>query len=325
MKLYSLFLSGTLRWNLHPDEPHTFPAIADGNIVLLNPLVSLAVEPKPTYFRLANGYIHLLTNRLYIIAPKEIESRLIDVVVPWLRALRITAKQASLPTDVYGYGANDYDLADAQIELPTKFPKGFLFGKYQIDTALNAAAIAAAYELKSDASVPLYQELLLDALLACETRRSRETILYSAIALESLAKYELDQVYELALQMGEPPAHLNILNFDLPGGNVAKKDPIYALLSESDNFSRLLHEAPLYLLRRSLLRDSPDLFRQAKSLYSTRNRLGHGRSVTVDDEHLLPIDEQGAFEAVKIAISVFDWFGKPGYYAPDHDKVEIGG
>ena len=324
MKLHSLFLSSMLRWNISPEDPATWPAFSALGAVVLNPFVAMEGEPLPTSFPLSDDKYHVLTNRLYVATPELMPAAALDEVLkPWLRALRIASKQASLPIEVYGFSQRDIDLATIRLALPVARLRGTLFGEFHIRTALDDAAIRRAHELRTDAAAPLYHELLLDALQACEARRHREAILYSAIAVESLAQYELTTAYDATLVATPPPPHMNILNFALANGQAAKKDPIFSLLIESDNFGRLLHEAPLYLMRRSLLNEVPDLFRKAKSLYSTRNRLSHGQAVEPGDESRLQIDSEGATAAVQIAVDVFAWFGQTGYYIPDHRVVQI--
>lgn len=324
MNLYSLFLGSMLRWNVKREDPATWPAMAELGAVVLNPLVTLENESLPTSFPLADGGYHVLTNRLYIVTPELFPADVLDQVLqPWLRLLRVASKQASFPTEVYGYSHREFDLASVQLAPPVSRQRATLFGEFHIRTALTDAAIRFANEIRTEAAVPLFHELVLDALQACEMRRNREAILYSAIAVESLAQHELTRIYDAALVATPPPTHLNVLTIDLAGGRTTKKDPVFALLTESDNFGRLLHEAPLYLMRRSLLNEAPDLFRKAKSLYGTRNRLSHGQAVVPDDEHLFQIDSAGAKAAVQTAVEVFAWFGQAGYHIPDHRPVEI--
>lgn len=323
MKLYSLFLGNMLRWNLTVDDPTTWPGIAELDAVVLNPFVTLEDEQFPTSFPLGDGRYHVLTNRIYLVTPTAIGyEKLEQAVKPWLRLLRITSRQASLPTDIYGYSEREFDLGTVKLA-PSALKRGTLFGEFHILTGLDAAAILHAHKLGTETASPLFHELILDALQALEIRRYREAILYSAIAVEALAQHELTRIYEEALATDPPPDHLNILNIALPGGKTGRKDPVFALLTESDNFGRLLHEAPLYLMRRSLLDELPELFRRAKSLYGTRNRLGHGQSVEPEHEHLLQLDADGAKSAVQTAVEVFDWFGIAGYHVPDHKAVEI--
>ncbi|MGY4829182.1 hypothetical protein ACVNIS_11435 [Sphaerotilaceae bacterium SBD11-9] len=324
MKLYSLMLGGLIRWNLEPDAPVGFAAIAEPGVSLLNPLVPVKGASIPSCARLPDGRLHVLSDRLNLYSKEDLPGNTEEIFSSWLRVLRIAARQAALPTSARAYGSMEFDASNAKVEPPQHVMNGKLLGEFRVRTAIDQAAVATALALKSEASAPLHEELMLDALLACETRRSREAILYSAIALESLAGHELDKAYEAALKQEPPPSHLNIVNFQLARGKVARKDPIYALLTDADNFGRLLHEAPLYLLRRSLLQDDQSLYQRAKKLYSTRNKLGHGQPIPPQDENVLPVDEEGAFAAVTTAIAVFSWFGKSGYHPPDFRPVRTG-
>ena len=313
-----------LRWNVGRDDPTTWPAIEEFGAVVLNPFASLENEPLPSSFPISDGRFHVLTNRLYLATTAPLQAEMLErVIQPWLRLLRVASKQASLPTEVYGYSERDFELAAIQVLPPVARPRGILFGEFHIQTALDDAALRRAYELRTEAALPLFNELLLDSLHACELRQNREAILYAAIATEALAQHELTRIYEAALLAIPCPSHLNVLSFIQAGGAVKKKDPIYVLLTESDNFGRLLHEAPLYLLRRSLLNEAPELYRRAKSLYGTRNRLSHGQLVTPEDDSRLQIDSSGAMAAVQIAVEVFAWFGQTGYRVPDHRAIEI--
>jgi hypothetical protein len=118
-----------------------------------------------------------------------------------------------------------------------------------------------------------------------------------------------------------PPCHLNILPFTTARGAV-RKDPIFDLLIRG-KFACLVHELPLYLARKSLLNDKPDLFAQAITLYGTRNHLGHGKTVSDPDRKLLPVDSEGAYSAVKIGVDVFAWYGERGYFLPNHSAVKF--
>lgn len=324
MKLHSLFLSHPLRWNVAENDPPTWPALDEFGAVLLNPFVTLEGEPLPTSFSIAGGRFHVLTNRLYLLAPNALNAEhLENAIMPWLRLLRMASKQASLPTEVYGFSVRDFEQPGVQLSSPVERRRGTLFGEFHIQTAVDDAALRLAHSLRNQEEPPLFNELLLDALQACEARRNREAILYAAIAVEALAQHRLTKTYEAALAETPPPVHLNILPFTQAGGTVVRKDPIFAFLTETDNFGRLLHEAPLYLMRRSLLHEAPDLYRRAKSLYGTRNRLSHGQAVPPEDANLLRVDGSGAGAAAQIAVEVFAWFGQTGYFVPDRRIVEI--
>jgi hypothetical protein len=178
--------------------------------------------------------------------------------------------------------------------------------------------VAHQYEL---ADYLLYEEILLDALNAHESGDYRQAILYAAIAMESLASSVLEQKYAEILAKSRPPSHVNILTSALPRGKVSKGDPIYRLLTKTDNFARLLHEVPLYLLRRSMRSEDEGLYQSCERLYGQRNRLSHGKPPKPGD---LPLERHGSLEALKVAIRAFQWFGSRGFHAPVLDRVPVG-
>jgi hypothetical protein len=322
MKIHSLFLSNSLRWNIGPSDPITWPAIAEVNASVLNPIAHFDDDQLLSVFPLIDGRQHVITNRVNILAEEDIGDHLFDLIQPWLRRLRIASKQASLPTEAHGFSIKDFSLSDANIWTQISSGRMTIFGEFHINTALDDAAIRLANELGIEATIPIHHDLLLDALHACEIQRSRDAILFSAIAIESLAQYELNKNYEAAVLAEPPPSHLNILEFQQPGGKTVKKDPVFSLLTESENFGKLLHEAPLYLMRRSLLKEFPTLYAKARALYGTRNRLSHGQTVEPNNEKLLQIDQEGAISAAATAVAVFDWFGQSGYYVPDRKMID---
>jgi hypothetical protein len=321
MKLYGFSLGGTVRWNISDDDPTTWPLAATG-MQLLNPLVPVSRGTSPFICRLPDGRHHVVTNELYVLSPVELTDA-DRLIAPWLQFLKIAARQAAFSTEPYAGTNADIDVASLQIRTLVSSGKGMIPEEYRVQTALDGAAITRASELQSVGAAPLHHELLLDALHAFESRRDREAILYSAIAAESLAQHELTGIYENALGSDDPPTYLNIVNVDQAGGKKIKKDPIYELLTASDNFGRLLHEVPLYLLRRSLLDEDQALYSRAISLYRSRNRLSHGQAITSANDNLLQIDRAGSGRAVRTAVDIFAWFGQSGYYVPNSTSIQV--
>jgi hypothetical protein len=330
MKAWVLMLPDLVRWNIRSGDPATFPITAAGDVSLVNPLAAPLVfsTARADVFRLDDDLLHVLGNQLIFLLGDERERDQVEEATSWLRLLRLVGKQASLPTSPIAYAEREIDEKELNVKWPADFRKGEIFGEYRVATALKAAAIANARSIGVEANVPLCDELLLDAILALEDRRYREAILFCAIAIESLAKDQLTRIYEQALMAKEPVSHLNIVESTQAGGQTTKRDPIFAILVDGDNFGRLLHEAPLYVLRRSLLVDQPALYQHARELYGTRNRLGHGQQITEQaqkEQNLLGVDAKGGKKAVQTAIDVFQWFGRSGFQLPDHStKVKFG-
>jgi len=173
-------------------------------------------------------------------------------------------------------------------------------------------------------------EILLDALRACETRNAREAIVYAALAVEALVRSVLDAEYRKVLAAPSPPAHLNIVSPNVVPLAKGKRsnprtDPVYEVLGKDATLARLLHEAPLYLMRRSMLQENAELYRRLLALDRTRQRLSHGRADDVGDDESFAIDHEGALRSLAVALEAFDWFGIRGYVLPRMDQVPFGG
>jgi hypothetical protein len=91
------------------------------------------------------------------------------------------------------------------------------------------------------------------------------------------------------------------------------KDPVFDLISATDRMGRLLHEQPLYLVRKSLLLENEALYAKALVLYNTRNKIMH-EGGPPDEQNPLPIDDRGAWTACNTARDVLAWFGDHGPY-----------
>lgn len=322
MKTATLRLSGEMWWSLSRDDPQ-FQALESLNGArVINPLTF-----NPQTFPFTIDRCYLITEHLSLILPDASipEEQLVRQCLAFLRALRLLTRQAALPTEIFAV-----EFSEVASLPPVVFPcapqaKGFLMGKYRLDTAVTTFHISETDKRGVETDIPIFHEVLLDALHAYERHDDREAILFAAIATEALARTLLDAEYRKVVAAAASPAHMNILSFPQPGGHAIRKDPIYLLLADSDTFSRLLHEVPLYLIRRSLLDEDQALYKRAISLYRTRNRISHGRRVEPDENDLFLVDRDGALQGLATAIAVFEWFGISGYFLPVLDPVPFGG
>ena len=114
--------------------------------------------------------------------------------------------------------------------------------------------------------------------------------------------------------------------FRFTKGEKTWKDPIYQYLIK-DDFGALLHERPLYLLNRSLLKDDQDVFRTAKELYRTRNKIVHRAELSseINDGSYITVDKEGAKQALDCVLSVFRWFGVDSSYSLKDGFIEGAG
>ena len=302
MRVATLLLTGEIRWNLGPADRRELTVASLGGYSVVNPLVFAGAADGPQILPFTADCCHVLANRLSFRIPDSDASQdqLDASAVSFLRTVRLVSKQAVLPTDFFGMQLSELESLP-KIEFPgAPMARGSLIGRYRIETAVTMALIEKADQLGLTPDIPICHEILLDALRACEKRNDREAILYAAIAVESLARTVLETEYRNVLAADPPPPHTNVLSFPQAGGGAVRKDPVYALLADGDNFARLLHEVPLYLFRRSLLQENQELYRRAVSLYRTRNRISHGRLVELGEEDLFLVNRDGAFRSLAV-------------------------
>jgi hypothetical protein len=322
MKVARIVLADSIRWNIRHADPKSIPLRFLEGLRLINPLVPVRGWRQPLVAALGGDIWHVVTDGLTFVMPDEFTTDdLADRLVPFIRAIRVASRQASLLDRVVFTANYSASRLPSLVQPQPSLRRGELFGSYRIKTALTFDLVRRVSHQDKLADYHLYDEILLDALNAHESSDYRQAILYAAIAMESLASSVLEQKYSEILAKSKPPSHVNILTSPLPRGEVWRGDPIYRLLTKTDNFTRLLHEAPLYLLRRSMRSEDEGLYQSCERLYGQRNRLGHGKPLKPED---LPLDRNGALEALKVAIRAFQWFGSEGFHAPVLDGVPVG-
>jgi hypothetical protein len=108
----------------------------------------------------------------------------------------------------------------------------------------------------------------------------------------------IDEAYEQIIVSGNDARFRTIL-LQQAGGKSVMKDPIYEKLRGRSDFNVLIHELPLYILGRSLLKEDELLYQSAKRLYLTRNKLAHlGGLPENEASPLYAIDSKGALAGV---------------------------
>jgi hypothetical protein len=321
MRVVRIALAAGVRWNIKRNDSKSIPLRFLEGAVLVNPLVTVQVGKDPLVVSLGDDEWHVITDGITFVLPDELESDgLPDRLGPFIRALRVASRQASLLDRVVTSFSYSISRLPSRVELAPHFSLGKLFGSYRIKTALTFDVVRKVARQTVLADYQLYDEILLDAINAHESGDYRQAILYAAIAMESLASNVLEQKYLDVLGKSKPPSHVNVLTSCSSDGQV-RKDPIYRELSRSGSFTRLLHEAPLYLLRRSMLDEDQALYQSCSRLYGQRNRLGHGKARKPED---ISLDNAGSLEALTIAIDAFRWFGIDGFNVPVIDEVPFG-
>jgi hypothetical protein len=242
-----------------------------------------------------------------------------------LRTIRFVAKQYTLPRRVLALTGPCVDAEESPAEYEILDPDNTFMQDYIIGTAVGLPQLSAVASLASAQGIPLWGEVVLDALEARVEFDHKRAILFAGIAMEAAVADRLEQEYASLLAMEGHPERLRIVDRIQPGGKVVREDPIFKALRSgtlrAGGFKTLVHELSLYLLNRSLLVDDEPLYARAKRLYATRNQLAHGSEP--DGMDLLSLDLVGSREALEAAIAVMRWFDHEERYVVWKDFINV--
>lgn len=319
-KIRSILLPRGLYWKIRGDDPKSIAVPLLGNVRLINPYYLMTSSEVSLLMYMWPSQWYANIDRLFFSGPGLESPQFSSGIDAFLRRLRFVSRQAALSTESVALTTHEFT--------PRKFtqPKGpFLagtfFGSFRMHTALSFEVIRAACKYKEDEAT-LPSEVLLDALNAHEKRDYKQAILYAAISIESVARSATEAQYLRLLterkKAGE--SAMRFVRIRTTKTTEVTKDPIFEYLIKQDNFGRLLHEIPLYVMRRSMMLEEKSLFDDCKNLYSTRNVLGHGAK-SPDDKPLLTLDRAGSESALATAVRAFAWFGHSNFHVPIYDSV----
>ena len=221
----------------------------------------------------------------------------------WAIPPRATVTSMSVPSESIETGERTWCS-----RAPTAFSRRV--PTYRVDDLVTLKVLKAADEKCSlSEAVPVELTALFDAQLAANEGDFRRSLVFSAVAMESGAAGVLERKYStLKAEDEAAPIEYRLTAIKTSSGTIWK-DPVYEALCKSTNFSMLLHERPLYLLKRSLLHDDQGLFRTALDVYKARNKLVHRGEVGDGHKLSIAVDTQGAENAAACAAKVLEWFG----------------
>ena len=187
----------------------------------------------------------------------------------------------------------------------------FQVNGYLFEVSVTAKHLRDSLALGSAFVPPPHETLLLDAVTAYRSREYQVAVLYAAMSMEVALGSVIDCEYRRTLSNPSDNRY-RIIVLEQAGGVKILKDPIYERLRNGDRFDTRLHELALYVLHRSLLKDDENLYRRAKVLYATRNKIAHtGVVQEPGKDDLLSADEGGAWEALSVSASLFSWLKLP--------------
>ena len=318
-------LSGTLRWCLQKEDPALIELQHPSGWSVINPLVNvLRVDSRPFPILLSPTVLLLTTDVMSLRIPQgEHGLQIVDEITNLLQRLRNVSKQAAIPRSATGLFLTDMP------DVPSiSFPKvpamrGFV-RRDLYDTAITVAAIEATGHLAPTFQVPVYDTLLLDAIEAAESQDYRRSILYAAVAVETMANVKLEEEHRRL--MTDPSKAARVRSVELATAGSEEKvpeDPVFEYLSSRRAFRLRLHQMAAYVLGRSMLTENPTLYQDALRLYATRNQIVHQGAV-VEGPNVLTIDRDGMIRALKCAVKLFEWFGVTDKYTlPSGKFVDV--
>jgi hypothetical protein len=328
MSLYSLFEQREMYWLMRESDPREIPLPETSPFPgwsVFNPLVLLpeGFGGRPTSLAAGDGLCLVATPRIdfrtTIDDPEaaDIEAKKI------LQWLQYVSGQIGLGSRIVAHALYPDGRDGAPVRAHFSDKPAVRIVRHVRAGAITFERIRAALEKDPSMSVPVYSDVLFDAINAAADGDYRKTILYSAIAVEVMAATRIDEMYDVARSVR--PSDLRVVAMPVGAGHCAKKDPIFVELRKSArrNFKFWLHELPLYISRRSLMVEKPALYEGLLKLHHTRNDLVHGGGGELADR--LSIDYEGAKRTLGVAVDTYSWFGASGRYVTMHGhELEAG-
>jgi hypothetical protein len=318
-ELWKFQLLGTIDWRLKDKTPREIPVGPAPGWSLLTPYAmlqsSFCFSEVTRVNRLPDGDLVVTTDGITLraagMSEEDRERTGSQAFAKTLQALRYLSRQFFVPERFAAQSFADPAGCRA-VDAPEELDAEALIARdYWIPTAVTQEHLDQVAALPPEFSPPASVMVMLDALQALLEQDFRKALLYGAIAIESLASTRLAEAYD-RVKAAPPDPRFRVIDIPIAGGRVARKDPIYESLGE-DNFPRMLHERPLYLLGRSLMVEDAATFTNAQKLRNTRNKLAHIGEVPANTE-TFELSARGATAGLATAISVLKWFGDAGPY-----------
>jgi hypothetical protein len=327
MRVATLALSKDIHWLVSPSDQLLAPLKQPPGWSVIHPLTPLDPTESMRQFPVGDGRTIVSRPVLHCVVPEagseeEADSRVQKEMEGLLVRLRHVSRQATLPR---GDDLAFFTCADLSELPPVKFEEPYI-GKVGfsddswVETALTMELVVKAGELPLDFEPPVYEVVLLDSFKAMKDKDFRSALFYSALAIEALAGTVIDEEHQKLVTATPVPPQIRAVESQEGGTKGELEDPVFKYLRKTGRFPELMHELPLYVLRRSLKLEDPEIYKQARKLYQTRNSLAH-RGETSKDRDLFPIDIYGAVDALKCATEVFAWFGVSGKWSIPFERA----
>jgi hypothetical protein len=310
-------------WIVRQDDPSELAIGAMPGWALVNPLRRHhAASWRTPQLCASDGTRSLISAHSMIFRSPPVESaRGLEQILLFLRWLRFTTGQSTLGIDVLAVQSiEESEFGDAMDPFPSEDQSWGVLRHIEL-TAIDVTAISSPVANCSSLAVPVYAEILLDAIQADLSGDHIKATLYAAIAVESMAKTCLREALLVAQEVA--PAQFRAEIDPRAVSSQQQIDPVYKALEKRSNhdFRTLLHELPIYVLRKSLLREQPALYDKLTTLRKQRNALAHGGETPREG----PAAYALAKAALATAIDAFSWFGARGKYVTIYGHAHTGG
>ena len=332
MKAVRIKLGGPIQWKLPPMGPQVLDVkLGPGRIV--NPLIVHQSREDTSAYVMDDNLLRFSSDELYLTLEgreqedycaenrEEIEAD-VAAFLGWVRELSFLHKIG--PTA----GVIRMNVVE---ELPEKIPftpqspdprnMVVMQGDSLLNTVNESVARQAAKNVADRRLVPIHRVYLVSAYSAFVRDDYRQCFLDSAMAIESLMAGNLEHEFQRR-RMGGEGLDLRFIETLDSDGKAVKKDPIYELLCLRNDLTTLLHERSLYLTNRSFLFDSPEMFRMARKLNFTRNRIvQRSEGAEENADRFFAMNAVDAALAIRCVAEIFKWSGEKRPVFPNNKMI----
>ncbi len=334
MKLFNTTLNGRIYFRLRETNEIKFYLESFPGVFIVNPLIYSKISKtiETNFFSSNENNLILTTNGLIWGTEKtdfdlsefpiddfhklpenqrNITTAIMMFATKFISAMRIVSRQVSIPTSITSAYMEEFEEGLPSINYPiinNKF-ESFL-DNFIWQTSVIWEQLVETDKNTINPKFPIYEKLIVDAIQAIKTDDFKRALLYSAIAMETIATTKLDSVFESKLTNLD--SSLRLINITVNKSKKVVKDPIYSFIRAKCKFNELLHELSLYLTGKSLRIENPKLFEKASKLYRTRNKIAH-LGEPIDNEGKNDIFQecyQDSVLAIQICQELLNWFGE---------------
>jgi hypothetical protein len=291
----------TIYWAIQKNDPVFWDTDVLEGFKLLNPLALTIIDFDNSFDEGSASVMNVKstafvgTRKLAFLAPPDssgkgpdrIVGRIADKITSFLKQLRTISRQSNIRASIDIAYYKDYDM-EPRLIFPEPIEKVHI-ARWLWESAITNAQVQLACNEVVNPSLPVFEDLLVDALGALRDEDFRRSLLYSGISCEVATSIILDEAVK----------------------PLGKNDKIFAALS-SRELKNKLQAATLYVLGRSLLDEDKSLYDEVIKLYDTRGKIAHSGTADTDSSRpMFEVSREGAKAGLSVAIRLVNWLGYP--------------